>query len=282
MKVAKAVIVFILSLALMTSPVEAAGKNRRPFLNIVILLDLSNRIDHEKHPDQADADRAMIRQTVDFFEEAVKKRHYFLAQDQLTVVVAEQASVPPNRPIRIPRTPSQIDMKELRKGEKPSRKTLRLKFDKQKQELLQAVDKLYNQAVTKDGGYPGADIWRFFRDSLKGYLKEKNGDYRNVLVVLTDGYIDFDKEIQSRRPQGSYIDLEASHPLIPVGDFEDFDLNVLVLEINLRDTVADKDKLYRCWGDWLDGMSIARWELHQTFSNTEKILPQFLKASLAQ
>ncbi|MBI1930665.1 hypothetical protein HYR99_41265, partial [Candidatus Poribacteria bacterium] len=58
--------------------------------------------------------------------------------------------------------------------------------------------------ATANSHFVGADIWAFFRDSLEDCLMKseaKNRETRNVLFILTDGYLDFDPKVQATRPR---------------------------------------------------------------------------------
>src|SRR5690606_40920272 len=70
---------------------------------------------------------------------------------------------------------------ELNKGN-VSDKLLKDIESKYKSEPL----KLYQLAI-KDNNYVGSDTWTFFKNRINDYCIDEN--HRNILVILTDGYI---------------------------------------------------------------------------------------------
>src|SRR5258708_34485285 len=71
-------------------------------------------------------------------------------------------------------------------------------FDAAKAQLLSTVDALY-AAATQTTRYTGANIPLFFRDHVRGYIEppEHGRALRNVLLVLTDGYIALDGAVKA-------------------------------------------------------------------------------------
>lgn len=259
--------------------------------NIIILLDLSDRIDPQKTPGQVDKDKKIIQHLISIFEEEVRKKLYLLSKDRLCFAIAPQ---PTNYAPKIPEIANhlRIDMQEVFLGGKP-------RFDREKENLLANVNQLYEMA-TANPDFIGADIWTFFRDNLEDYVVKAsvNDPVRNVLIILTDGYIDFEASVQSIRPkQGnrtSYMEVEKfrNNPgwekkfdlkdcgLMSIGkNFSD--LEVLFLEINLRKTI-DKAIVEKYWFKWFDEMNIGKRKLKTTEDSSiqvEKIIREFLKGS---
>ena len=58
-------------------------------------------------------------------------------------------------------------------------------------ESLKNLSNLYQQAYlgNKDSDYPGVDIWQYFNEQINTDLDSK---YNNKILVLTDGYFDFE------------------------------------------------------------------------------------------
>ena len=79
----------------------AASAKATP-VNIVIILDTSDRISDEKHPGQIERDKEIIEEIVTEFEK-VTKQHILASEklqyhDRLTVAIPNQPSVPPVTP----------------------------------------------------------------------------------------------------------------------------------------------------------------------------------------
>ena len=74
-------------------------KSRPTAVNIIVILDTSDRVSNEKHPGQVERDRNIVKEIVARFEEVVKvnvgKSTEFAYQDQLTIIVPDQPTVPP-------------------------------------------------------------------------------------------------------------------------------------------------------------------------------------------
>ena len=138
---------------------------------------------------------------------------------------------------------------------------------------LTTIDELY-QLVEKQKKFTGSDIWRWFRASGLEYLKP---DSQNYIICISDGYLDFDKSIQDKRPKignkTSYIpytqavkfrdDLNwnqkfdsEGHGLLEIGkDFSAYDVKFLMVEIKLRH-MLDLPILEKYWQTWLESMGI--------------------------
>jgi hypothetical protein len=253
------------------SPVPARAAEARQ-LHMVVLLDLSDRIDptrvESRH--QADIDRQILGKVVTAFVEEVRRKRYVFSRDSLQVHVAPQ-------PIEY-----RGDLVAMADGLRIDVKTLPLRDRRSEVHRLQAemvkqVDRLYSMA-TRERHLVGADLWSFFRNNLEDLLPCSTADEnrRNVLVVLTDGYLDFDEPVQRSRPrQGSrtsYMQvaryrgndlgllLTPAHGLIPARSDALRCIEVLVLEMRER-RVGDRDVLQAYWSKWLDEMGVARFEL---------------------
>src|SRR5690606_9155306 len=61
------------------------------------------------------------------------------------------------------------------------------KTQKLYEEIPSEIYALAKKDAGTNGGYPGSDIWRFFKDKVEDY--SINDCTRNILVILTDGYM---------------------------------------------------------------------------------------------
>ena len=142
-----------------------------------------------------------------------------------------------------------------------------------KEGLLAAIDELY-QLLEKQKKFTGSDIWKWFRASGNAYLKK---DMQNYIICISDGYLDFDKSIQDKRPKignkTSYIPYtqvvkfrndpnwesklgSEGHGLLEIGkDFSAYDVKFLMVEIKLRH-MLDLPILKKYWQTWLASMGI--------------------------
>jgi len=151
----------------------------RPNLNVSILLDLSDRINPEKYPDNA----------MDFY---LRDIGYIKSVTQaFEIHLRNKQSIKINDHIRLFLDPEPSD-----KSLNDKIKKLKISFNRDnatRDYIMQTSKKydsivglIYETAIT-DNNYVGSDTWRFFKNKIKDYCIEN--EYRNILIVLTDGYI---------------------------------------------------------------------------------------------
>ncbi|MET1258120.1 hypothetical protein ABV409_02205 [Flagellimonas sp. DF-77] len=166
-------------------------QNKEQNLNISILLDLSNRIEKGN---QMKKDSAYLSSLTKAFLNHVKTKKLLLLEDRLQLFFNPE---PSNRKI------NEIAEK------------LNIVFTKNtSKDLIEATQKLYNELPTElyhlakadaeiNGGYPGSDIWRFFEHDVRDYCIDDC--HRNILVILTDGYLYHYKTIMEDGSRTSYL-----------------------------------------------------------------------------
>ena len=152
---------------------------------------------------------------------------------------------------------------------------------------------IYNLAI-KDNAYIGSDTWKFFKTKVKDYCIEEN--YRNILVILTDGYI-FHKNSKIKESNlTSYLtpqeirrfNLNKSNwkerienkklGFIPATDNLE-NLEVLVLGINPdKKNPYEQDVIIKYWSDWLNKMKVKKYAIKNAGlpSNMDKIIKNFI------
>lgn len=252
------------------------------FRNVIVLLDLSSRV-NLLH--QADKDKAILSQILAVFQECQMLYGFQISQDKLDIKIAlqEDAITQPfefGDDLTIDMTAKQMN--------KPN-------FDVEKQKFLLGVSKLYEQAVA--GPTTGADIWNFFDDHLQTYLKksEKGTVFKNKVIILTDGYLEFDGKIMNLRPKGTFFDARYKRlrnkknwdkqfetmnlALTPCRTFENTE--VLMLEIapyNPVEYTNEYQIIEKFWLTWFGDMKIKSY-LRQTQDNPQN-LTQVIKTFL--
>ena len=259
-------------------------------LNIIIILDTSDRISKEKNPDQAQSDIIIARGIVNLFADLIQEEVDKHTQrnkwfpHSLSFVVPEQphtTSIPKDiiRKLKIwPPTKS----RDVMSFNVP-------KFTKKKDELLNTIEELY-QGISRQEGFTGSDIWDWFRASGERYLK---ADKQNYIICISDGYLDFDKDIQDKRPKRgnktSYMPYHQivklrndpewkqkfdseGHGLLEIGqDFSQYDVKFLMVEITLRD-MLDLDILKEYWQQWLASMKINHSEFVESQADPQVVV----------
>ena len=143
------------------------------------------------------------------------------------------------------------------------------------------VDKALTQiyeTTLENKNWIGSDIWGFFEDKAKD-LCIKSG-YRNVLIILSDGYIFYENNKQKKGSNYSYITSQTLNThnsgLIPCSH-SDFDtLEVLFLEINAP--VKHSARIETVIGEWFKNMNIKKYKIVKTDipANTTKIISSFM------
>ena len=149
---------------------------------------------------------------------------------------------------------------------------------------------------TKD--YIGSDIWRFFKNDVKDLAIDNNPIYRNILVVITDGYIYHEDTKFKEGNRMSYILPQTAKSLgltksdwkekIDKIDFgliaprKDLDnLEVLMLEINPSKNASpyEEDILSEVLSKWLSEMGVKKFEIYKTDipQTTKKRIENFMK-----
>jgi hypothetical protein len=251
------------ALFLQGAPEESAQRPRKVRTNVVVLLDLSDRIDPRKAPDQAARDKAIIRQVVGAFDRLVKQKLFVGSEDVLHVDVALQPTSYTSDMARLAKN-LRIDLSQV--GAARRRSELLALEDS----LLAGVERLY-QVACANRFFPGADIWSYVNEDLIGNAALQGADsVRTVLVVLTDGYIEFDREVTSHRPrEGRKTSFMETWRFEGRDDWQDqfsrggYGLipartslggtKVLVLEVNSRRPLDPREfEVIRAyWTDWL-------------------------------
>lgn len=258
-----------------------------PVLNIIVAVDLSDRICPNLNPGQADRDKATICAIIDAFEHFVAEQGmYLLAEHRLILSVLPQPGVDYEALLRELADSLRLDAAKLQIGGKPAFDAARAKFE-------DSVTRLYEAAVQNE--YAGADVWSWVRDSLPLYeipATPERPVRKGVLIILTDGYPILEKEVQAGRPEGSYLTgrditaLRSARPesakrpgLTPIPRLDLSAWQVLILEVRLQQ-VQDRPMLERLWcDDWFTKMGASGCGLilrQDSVEQTREVLAQWI------
>lgn len=230
--------------------------------NYVVLLDLSDRL---LAPGQAERDQALILDVFGRFEQAVRRNLIINSQDCFRVVLAPQVgtSYRPDQVMEL----LYLDMVGPIAGK-------RQRLDKFKAELSGRLTQLYQQATTgksHSSDYPGCDIWQYFNEHLPSDLP---ATHKNMLVVLTDGYFDFEHNTHAKQkgnrstdshrlmaslrtaPDWQQLIRQPGTGLLPVAK-QFASVQVWVAELHPKvDHLDELDILKGIWTKWLREMGI--------------------------
>ncbi len=237
-------------------------------VNVVVIIDTSDRISKEKQPGQAEKDIEITKGIVDIFEEKfVRPNLYIGSKDTLAFVVPDQPGAPPIpsgtlENLKIWLSPTD----QARLGGAP-------KFQEMKRTLLQAIDQLY-EFINKQNQFPGSDIWSWFKHNAELHLKP---DTLNYIICLSDGYLDFNNDIQMKRPKRTYISYRqvsklskrpdwkkefdtGEYSLLGIGkDFSKYNVKFLMVEMKKRE-MLELEIIEEYWRVWLESMGIVETE----------------------
>lgn len=255
-------------------------------LNLNLLLDLSDRISPSKFPNESmefyKRDVGYIKSVSSAFLEHLSKKKVRQANEQIELFFEP--------------SPANSNINNLSSKLKYS-----ITKDNLSKEILHEVDssysnyplKIYELAI-KDNNYIGSDTWRFFKNKVGDYCIEEG--YRNILVILTDGYI-YHKDTQLKEgnrtsfliPQeirrnklnsSTWKEKFENHDFGFIKIDEDLsDLEILVLGINPDSkNVYEEDVINAYWSKWLTEMNVKRFAIKQAVlpSNMDKIIKDFI------
>lgn len=243
-------------------------------LNISILWDLSDRVDttlNKSQLKQYEKDIGIMQAIAELFKSDMKGRGTYKAKGKYRVFF----SPAPNDPaINIIAGKLVYDLGGH--SDEGANKQKKEFYDSIQQWLAWYPKQIFDLVVSGNKGnkqWPGSDIWSFFKDDVKRYCVEKDTAYRNILVILTDGYIYHDdskiksgkrtsyilsKDIGIFRNHNSWEELfrKGNYGLISTrSDLQN--LEVLVLEINpTPGNKKDADIIKAYLGQWFEEMGV--------------------------
>lgn len=254
--------------------------------NISILVDLSDRISLKKNPNPTmeiyQRDLGYIKTVSEAFTQHLKSKRMRQIDDKMQLFFNPEPENPEINSIS---------------------KQLRITVDKDNasKEFLNSINNTYSsktasiyESAIKDDKYIGSDIWNFFDSKVQDQCIEK--DYRNILIILTDGYMfyegtqikdgnlsnyltpqlikqnglntnDWQKKFEDKKLGFIKIDKDLSN------------LEVLVLGINPSKNNPYEEKVIKeYWSKWLTDMKIKHFEIKNADlpSNMDKIIKDFI------
>jgi len=248
--------------------------NNQKTLNISVYLDLSDRLTRDITPNQTYRDTAIINYLVDFFREQTLGPAILKSENKMKVFFYP---TPNNKEISILAQGLSVDI-SLKKGIE-KRKAL----EDMKNVFQKNLSSIYEQTLTEQK-WIGCDIWDFFSNKKVDNLCIKNGA-RNILVILTDGYLFAEGNKIKENYAYSYILPQTlaidNSSLIDRrnGDLKGKGLEVLFLEINPYQH-SHRDKMEKVLEDWLNNMGVEKFVIAETdanLTNTQAIIKNFLE-----
>lgn len=241
-------------------------------LNIILVPDLSGRIKDEKNnPEQVKNDTALLNTIWGIFEKNVRLK--INSKDRLVVDIADPRQG--QGQFKTIADELVFDLSEC-KG-----KSNRLYFNAVEGKFGEHIAQLYDLAIPHP---TGANYVYFFSDKLPSLLKKStlDDDYRNIVILLTDGYLEITKEdkIISVTPPTPNLkayckSLNNSSFIYPVQtiDMAFPDIEVYLFEVNERQRGEGCDfrGLKKWWSDWFKSMKVINADEEFIFRRQEAI-----------
>ena len=255
-------------------------------LNISILLDLSDRISPTKFPNQTMEyylrDVGYINSVAEAFKKHLSTKKVRQADDKIQLFFDPAPFNP-----KINKISNDLKMEINRNNiSKEEIKKIKEKYTSESLEI-------YKLAI-KDNNYVGSDTWKFFKNKINDYCIEEN--YRNILVVLTDGYIYFKNTKIQEGNMTTYLTPEIIRAnelnnvnwsktminkkiaFIPANtDLSKLDILVLGINPNTKN-VYEEDVIKAYWTNWFETMKVKRYEIYSSElpSNMDKVIEKFI------
>lgn len=250
---------------------ETKKETTKP-LNISIYLDLSDRIIKDMTPNQIYRDTAIINFLVDYFREQTLGPAILKSENKMKVFFYP---APSDAEISTLAQGLSVDVGSKEGVEK--RKAL----DEMKSVFQKNLAHIYEETVRQQK-WVGCDIWGFFSDKKVDDLCVRDGA-RNIIIILTDGYIYAENHKIKDGKSYSYISSKTlavdGSSLIDKrnGELKGKGIEVLVLEIT--DKPDQRDKMKKVLKDWFSAMGIEKSDVAETdpnLTNTQTIIKNFL------
>lgn len=253
-------------------PHEKVVHNDKRPINLTVFIDLSDRIVKTRDGlRQAEKDTAILNTIAQYVAGKAQSKNIKYAKDRMKVLFYP---APLDSSINKRAQALEVDFGSYTK------KDLVAKLQRANdlaQDFNKDLQAIYNNAIAQHN-FTGSDIWGFFSSKVNDYCVKEG--YRNVLVILTDGYIyDLNHKIEEK-DQANFITkrtLDNGFKLTPTGQQVD-NLEVLVLEVNAN-PVSDFAKIKSTISEWFNSMGIKTFKITETDlpSNTEGVIKEFLK-----
>ncbi len=257
---------------------------REKQLKISILLDLSDRI---TVPGIKDNDIENVKTITEFFKKNMADLGAYKAKGKIRIFFSP---TPSNSNVNSLVNNLNIDCSGM---DNKGRKSV---YDGITELYFQNLEGIY-QEVLASSDWHGADIWRFFKDDVSDFCIERDTNYRNILIILTDGYLYHQQSVYQNENRYTYLLANNISPYRNMNwkdriERDNFgilterndlsNLEVLVLEVKSKNNKIDEDILKHLWKKWFQEMSISHYEVYQSDlpANTKTRIENFLINSL--
>ena len=212
-------------------------------LNISVYLDLSDRLTRDLSPNQTYRDTAIVNYLVDYFKSQTLGPRILQSENKMKVFFYP---TPQNSEISTMAEKLNVDMAEKQGMAK------RQALEEMKDAFQTNLAHIYEETL-EEGHWIGCDIWGFFQQKKVDNLCVRP-NARNIVVILTDGYIYAADKVIKEGDAYSYIlpqTLDTDGVLIDnrKGGLKGKGFEVLMLEVNPYKQ-EHHDKMIKVLEDW--------------------------------
>jgi len=238
-------------------------------INLSLFLDLSDRISVSDHPNSTMEyfmrDTGYINSVIEAFNTHVLSKKIVMMNERVQLFLD-----PPPADSEINGMTQKLKVKLDRNN------VTKEKIESVVTNYKTIPVKLYELA-NKDKNFIGSDIWGFFKDNINDYCI--NDEHRNILIVITDGYIYHEDNAFMVGNRSSYLTTklvekaglinndwksifnENNYGFIVENDNLE-NLEVLVLGVNgYNKTPFEEDVIKMYWSKWLDSMGVSKYAI---------------------
>jgi len=260
--------------------------SKKQNLNISILLDLSDRISPAKHPNRAmefyERDLGYIESIAKGFENHLSSKPIRQDDDQLNIYFEPE-----------PLNPQINNLAKKLKLSFTKFNTTKESISKISPQYISASTQIYKLAIAEKK-FLGSDVWGFFKNKVNDYCIKP--DHRNILFVLTDGYMFHEDSKFMEGNRSSYLTPELIKNLkLNTSKYKEQieknrygfvkananlkDLEVFVLGINpAKGNPFEGDLIQKYWTDWFKEMKVKSFVIKQADlpSNLDVLIQQYV------
>lgn len=216
-------------------------------LNISIYLDLSDRLKRDLTPAQKDRDTAIVGYIADYFKAQTMGPKILQSKNCMKVFFYP---APEDTKIATLAGDLTVDMQKHQGVNK------RIALENMRSKFNENLNLIYDMAIQADK-FPGCDIWDFFSNRNVDIQCIRKG-FRNILVILTDGYLyDENHKVQKGDSANFMTATALKNPnfslLVTRTGLEN--LEVRILEVNPLN-MNHRDRLVSVLKKWLQDMGV--------------------------
>jgi len=242
-------------------------------LNITILLDLSDRLTASIQPSQKERDISIVLNIIEIFKANMESKGAFQSNDKIKIIFHP---APLDASVNNIAKTLTIDLSKMDNNQKKD------VFDNIINNFSVGLNEIYDLTL-KSKTYPGSDIWRFFKYDATQYCITNDTSYRNILIIITDGYIYHEQSKDKINNRTAYITNtyfktqgfvnnnnwrekfnNNDYGLIFSGQTYE-NLDILVLEVNPDTSHKNDEDIIRAYLDkWFTEMKVNHFEIHNT------------------